>query len=129
MRVAAACNVDIVPVSRTQVEVCYITLDMTDTAAIAKVHDKLPQGFNEIDILVNNAGLALGTAAGHEVEMDVRCTPLGGSLRGRKASTVQLPVASGDKWTRQTRHAVVAQRVAAGGAIGLPCACRTFAPC
>lgn len=39
-----------------------LTLDVTDTAAVARLPDALPEGWREPDVLVNNAGLALGLA-------------------------------------------------------------------
>jgi NADP-dependent 3-hydroxy acid dehydrogenase YdfG len=57
--------------STQQVEVCYIVLDMTHIETVARTREKLPDGFQKVDILVNNAGLALGVAAGHEVDMKV----------------------------------------------------------
>jgi NADP-dependent 3-hydroxy acid dehydrogenase YdfG len=54
-----------------QVEVCYIVMDLTHIETVAQTAEKLPEGFKSVDILVNNAGLALGTAAGHEVDMKV----------------------------------------------------------
>ena len=37
-----------------------ITLDVTDTAAVADLPHGLPEGWGQVDVLVNNAGLALG---------------------------------------------------------------------
>lgn len=47
-----------------------IALDVTDTAAVARVLGGLPAEYTAVDVLVNNAGLALGMAPAHETSLD-----------------------------------------------------------
>ena len=47
-----------------------LQLDVTDSAAIARVLGALPAGYAAPDVLVNNAGLALGMAPAHEASID-----------------------------------------------------------
>lgn len=50
-----------------------MTMDISDTDAIAALPGQLPPGFADVDILVNNAGLALGTEGVDAIDMgDVR---------------------------------------------------------
>jgi NADP-dependent 3-hydroxy acid dehydrogenase YdfG len=54
-----------------QVDIFIMQVDLTDLEAVKTVLQRLPDGMCEIDILINNAGLALGTAPGHETDMEV----------------------------------------------------------
>ena len=47
-----------------------IALDVTDSAAVARLLADLPPEYASIDVLVNNAGLALGMAPAHETSLD-----------------------------------------------------------
>jgi NADP-dependent 3-hydroxy acid dehydrogenase YdfG len=47
-----------------------LQLDVTDSAAIARVLGELPAEYAAPDVLVNNAGLALGIAPAHETSID-----------------------------------------------------------
>jgi len=47
-----------------------LALDVTDSAAVARVLADLPVEYAAIDVLVNNAGLALGMAPAHETSLD-----------------------------------------------------------
>lgn len=55
-----------------QVKVFTLVKDMSDVSAVKCTLEELPEDFREIDILLNNAGLALGVAAGHEANIEVR---------------------------------------------------------
>lgn len=44
-----------------------IILDVTDTASVESLLQRLPDELKQIDVLVNNAGLALGLEPAHEV--------------------------------------------------------------
>jgi 3-hydroxy acid dehydrogenase/malonic semialdehyde reductase len=46
-----------------------VTLDVTDTAAVAALPDSLPEAWRQVDVLVNNAGLALGLAPAHNAPL------------------------------------------------------------
>jgi NADP-dependent 3-hydroxy acid dehydrogenase YdfG len=45
---------------------------MSDTKAVVKILEHLPDTAKDVDILVNNAGLALGTAKAQDVDLEVR---------------------------------------------------------
>ncbi|MCX8506892.1 MAG: SDR family NAD(P)-dependent oxidoreductase [Alphaproteobacteria bacterium] len=45
-----------------------VTMDVTDTPAIAPIIANLPKQFADIDVLVNNAGLALGLSSAQEAD-------------------------------------------------------------
>ncbi len=47
-----------------------VTLDVTDSQAVAALPAALPEGWREVDILVNNAGLALGMDPAHAASLD-----------------------------------------------------------
>ena len=67
-----------------------LTLDVTDTAAIAKVLAELPENWRTIDVLVNNAGLALGTEAAQQARLDDWETMIATNVKGLVAMTHAL---------------------------------------
>ena len=46
-----------------------LTLDVTDTQAIAALPGSLPEAWRMVDVLVNNAGLALGLDPAHKADL------------------------------------------------------------
>ncbi len=46
-----------------------LTLDVTDTVAVAEVLDSLPADFSDVDVLINNAGLALGLGSAQDADL------------------------------------------------------------
>jgi 3-hydroxy acid dehydrogenase/malonic semialdehyde reductase len=46
-----------------------VSLDVTDTAAVAALPASLPEAFRSVDVLVNNAGLALGLSPAYSAEL------------------------------------------------------------
>lgn len=53
-------------------QVVTLVKDMSDIPAVKRTLEELPEDCRDIDILLNNAGVALGVAAGHEANTEVR---------------------------------------------------------
>ena len=56
--------------AKYDVETHIIQLDVTDSEAVAKAIENLPEEWREIDVLVNNAGKALGLDKSYESRLD-----------------------------------------------------------
>ena len=46
-----------------------VRLDVTDTAAVAALPGRLPEGWREVDVLINNAGLGLGLDPAYKADL------------------------------------------------------------
>ena len=53
----------------SKTDVCILTVDITDTAALQRAVDSLQAPFDQPDILINNAGLALGLSPADEADL------------------------------------------------------------
>ncbi len=64
-----------------------ITLDVTDTAAIASTLATIPADWQPIDVLINNAGLALGTEPAQQASLGEWITMIDTNAKGLVAMT------------------------------------------
>jgi len=59
-----------------------ITLDVTDSAAVAALPGSLPDAWQEVDVLVNNAGLALGLDPAYSAKLSDWDTMIATNISG-----------------------------------------------